>query len=148
MQLFSPHFYSVSYDDYQVLAFTLLGVMLRSFGRKPVRRTEQNKERNASFFLHIYNIYILFFLAFFASSLFRPRSTTTLITTILVGSATYKGGMRVLSLSSAQEYRQIFEWERKWRIPTPTQYISVLQSNIFILILCFRFTWSVTLPMC
>ncbi len=60
MQLFSPHFYSIFYYDYQVLAFTLRGVMLRSFGRKPVRRTEQNKERNASFF-YIYSFLSLFF---------------------------------------------------------------------------------------
>lgn len=95
MQLFSLYFYSIFYYDYQILVFTLHGVIVRSFGRKPVRRTEQNKERNRSFF-YIY-IYILFFLPFFASSLFRARPSTTPITTLLAGSATYKREMCVLS---------------------------------------------------
>ncbi len=71
MQLFSPYFYSIFYYDYQVLACTLRGVMQRSFGRKPVRRGEQNKERNASFFF----TYIDSFLSLFFRVISFPTKT-------------------------------------------------------------------------
>ncbi len=59
------------------------------------------------FFTYIYIFF--FFLSLFASSLFRAGPTTTLITILLVDSATYKEEMRALSFSFAQECSNFYE---------------------------------------
>lgn len=115
MQLF---FFSISFffipSSIMIIKSLHLHSVVQRWGLSAATQfVEQNRtKRTECNFFYLY-IDFLFFLSFFASSLFRPRATTTPIVT-LVGSAAYIGKPCAVSLSFAQEYSSLL-WERKRR---------------------------------